>query len=305
MVDRNADNGLTGRSGRENRLASEQTLISSLYLCLGERGQEELHKRRPLLDLGESRYPRVLHAMEGEFKKERNETYEVFQLLSRKHRFGESLEQFHVVLSGLAARCVFGALEARILRDVFIFHMTNREAQNELCRTTKTPEEALRIAQSYERGDTYAKSYVTTGGTASSSTAGGGISIKSEPVGVIRGGYRNSRGRRRGQAHGRGSHRGGGGGRERGFTNTGDRRFYNCDKPGFTREHKHMNESAARNVTCNFCRKIGHFERTCRAKKNSRSNSSVGVIQEQANQFESEETGDEESQQKNSVGWVR
>ena len=173
--------------------------------------------------------------------------------------------------------------------------MTNREAQNELCRTTKTPEEALRIAQSYERGDTYAKSYVTTGGTALSITAGGGISTKSEPVGVIRGGYRNSRGRRRGQAHGRGRIGGW-------VTNTGDRRCYNCDKPGFTREH--MNESAARNVTCNFCRKIGHFERTCRAKKNSRSNSSVGVIQEQANQFESEETGDEESQQENSVGWV-
>ena len=31
-----------------------------------------------------------------------------------------------------------------------------------------------------------------------------------------------------------------------------------------------MNECAARNVTCNFCQKIGHFERTCRAKKNHR-----------------------------------
>ena len=53
-----------------------------------------------------------------------------------------------------------------------------------------------------------------------------------------------------------------------------------------------------------FLSKIEHFERTCRAKKNSRGNSSVGVIQEQANQFESEETGDEESQHENSVGWV-
>ena len=67
----------------KNRLAEEQILISNLYLCLGERGQEELHKRRPHLELGEARYPRVLDAMEGEFKKERNETYELFQLLSR------------------------------------------------------------------------------------------------------------------------------------------------------------------------------------------------------------------------------
>ena len=67
-----------------------------------------------------------------------------------------------------------------------------------------------------------------------------------------------------------------------------------------------MNECAARNVTCNFSRKVGHFERTCRAQKKTRGNSSVGVIQGQANQerFESEETGDEESQHEISVRWV-
>ena len=62
-----------------------------------------------------------------------------------------------------------------------------------------------------------------------------------------------------------------------------------------------MNECAARNVTCNYCRKIGHSERTCRVKKKTRGYSSVGVIQ---GRFESEETGDEESQHENSVGWV-
>ena len=78
--------------------------------------------------------------MEVEFLKERNETYEVFQLLSRKQRIGQSLEQFHAVLSGLEARCLFGTLESRVVRDVIIVNMTNREAQNELSRATKTPE---------------------------------------------------------------------------------------------------------------------------------------------------------------------
>ena len=86
----------------KNRLASEQTLISNLYLCLGEKGQDELHKRRPHLDLSTTRYSRVLDTIETEFKKERNETYETFQLLARKQQIGESLEQFHSVLSGLA-----------------------------------------------------------------------------------------------------------------------------------------------------------------------------------------------------------
>ena len=75
----------------KNRLAPEQTLISNMNLCLGEKGQDELHNRRPHLDLTTTRYPRVLDAMEGEFKKERKETYEVFQLLSRKQRIGQPL----------------------------------------------------------------------------------------------------------------------------------------------------------------------------------------------------------------------
>ena len=131
----------------------------------------------------------------------------MFQLLSRQQRIGEPLEQFHAALSGLAARCSLGTLESRVLRvcqycclsRVFV-NMTNREAQIELCRATKTPEEAYRIALSYERGDKESKSYVTTGGTSSSSTVGCGININSEPVGAIRGGYRNNRGRGRGQA---------------------------------------------------------------------------------------------------------
>ena len=91
----------------KDRMTSEQTLISNLYLCLGEKGQDELHKWRPHLDLSTTRYSRVLVAIETEFKKERNEAYETFQLLAQKQHIGESLEQFHSVLSGLAARCSF------------------------------------------------------------------------------------------------------------------------------------------------------------------------------------------------------
>ena len=118
----------------KNRLESEQVLVSNLYLCLGEKGQDELNKRRPHLDLSTVRYPRMIDVLETKFKKERNETYVTYQLLSRKQFINESLEQFHSVLSGLATRCNCGVLEDRILRDVFIVNMNNREAQKELCR---------------------------------------------------------------------------------------------------------------------------------------------------------------------------
>ena len=104
----------------EDRLASEKKLISNLYLCLVEKGQDELLKRRPHLDLSTTRYSRVLDTIGTEFKKERNETYETFQLLAWKQQIRESLEQFHPMLSGLAARCNFGTLETRILRDVLM-----------------------------------------------------------------------------------------------------------------------------------------------------------------------------------------
>ena len=131
---------------RKNRLESEQLLISNLYLCLGERGQDELHNRKHHLDLAATRYPRVLDEFESVFKKERNETYETYQPLFRKQREGETLETFHSVLSGLAARCALGALERRILCDVFIVNMSNKQAQTGLCRSNKTPDEVYRIA---------------------------------------------------------------------------------------------------------------------------------------------------------------
>ena len=56
----------------KNLLTCGQTLISTLYLCLGEKEQEEFTKRWPHMDLGATRYPRVVDALEADFEKERN-----------------------------------------------------------------------------------------------------------------------------------------------------------------------------------------------------------------------------------------
>ena len=142
-----------------------------------------------------------------------------------------------------------------------MFNMRNRDAQNELSRETKTPEEALRIAMSYERADKYAKSYkgIASGSTGPAYPSPGVLyrsKLKTEPISNIRG----SRGR--GMPRGRGQYQNWGGGR------TQDRRCYNCDQPNFTPEHRQR--CPARAVTCNFCKKGGHFERTCRRKRLSR-----------------------------------
>ena len=92
---------------------------------------------------------------------------------------------FNSVLSGLAVRYDLGALEQRILRDVFIVNMPNKtEVHTELCRSIKTPVQVYRIALSYERRDKYAKTYKVSSGGFSA------YQIKTEPIKAIRGFYR-------------------------------------------------------------------------------------------------------------------
>ena len=163
--------------------------------------------------------------------------------------------------------------------------MSNKEAQTELCCSTKTPDEVYRIALSYERGDKYAKSYKVSGGGSIAAPAGS-LQIKAEPIGAIRGGYRRPF-QRGGRGFGRGGTRGRGG---------ADRKCYNCDQSGFTPEHI---------ATCNFCRKTGHYERTCRGRR-SANRGCVGMINEDGTDGGLMQDDPEEnaSNYGSSVGWV-
>ena len=90
----------------KNRFESEQTLISNLYLHWGRKDRTKFAiENWGLSGYGGYTISKGLDAIEGEFKKERSEIYEFFQLLSRRQLIGESLEQFHAVFSGLAVRC--------------------------------------------------------------------------------------------------------------------------------------------------------------------------------------------------------
>ena len=247
-----------GDVGGKPREEGERTLISNLYLCLGHEGERALHNQHSHLNMEEIRYTRFLDTCVALFQKERNETYEMYQMLFRKQKEKESLESFYrqrcparAELSGMAVRCNLGTQEQEMVREIFIFNMRNRDEQNELCRETKTPEEALRIAMSYERGDKYAKTYKGSapGSTGTAyTTPGGSLRIKTEPISNIRG------------SRGRGIQRGRGQNQNRGGARRQERRCYNCDQPNFTPEHRQR--CPARAVTSNFCKKVGHFEKT-------------------------------------------
>ena len=89
-------------------------------------------KTKTTFGFGRVTLPEGARCDRGRIRERTKLNLQVFRLLSRKQRIGESLEQFHGVLSGLAARCSFGTLDSRVLRDVFIVNMTSREAQNQL-----------------------------------------------------------------------------------------------------------------------------------------------------------------------------
>ena len=75
--------------GGKSREEGERTLISNLYLSIGQEGQRALRNHHPHLNMEEIRYPRFLDTCVALFQKERNETYEMYQMLSRKQKEGE------------------------------------------------------------------------------------------------------------------------------------------------------------------------------------------------------------------------
>ena len=63
-----------GDIGGKPREEGERTLISNLYLCLGNEEQRALHNQHPHLNMETKRYPRFLDTCVALFQKERNAT---------------------------------------------------------------------------------------------------------------------------------------------------------------------------------------------------------------------------------------
>ena len=86
-------------------------------------------------------------------------------------------------------------------------------------------------------------------------------------------------------------------------TTGADRKCFNCDQNGFTPEH--IAKCPARNATCNFCRKTGPYERTCRGRRTA-NRGRVGLIHEDGTDGGLLQNDPEESvsNYRGSVGWV-
>ena len=184
----------------EKRVESEQTLISGQYF-FDEKGQDELEKRRPHLDLAVSRYPRVLEAIEGELKQGKKGDLRGVSITVTKTTNRQNTGAISLSTERSRDKVQFrNAGETNFGRSVCREHDEPRSPKW-ILQNIKIPEEFYRIALAY------AKVYVST--AASKSTGGGGLQITTEPLATIRGWYRINRGRGRGSFQGRGQfHRG-------------------------------------------------------------------------------------------------
>ena len=134
----------------------------------------------------------------------RNITVERVTLFSRVQD-KESIEQFHSALTGLAAECEFGALEAQIVRDLFVTRVNAPELQRKFGVELTTPDDVLRQALAWERGFNNQQKLVkfsqggkgapglqvtlsNKDGTTPTDTSGG---IKSEPEAALKSQQRN------------------------------------------------------------------------------------------------------------------
>ena len=54
------------------------------------------------------------------FHREGNLSVDRVALISWRHRYDKSLEQFHAALTGLAAKCQLAQLEDELVRDIYI-----------------------------------------------------------------------------------------------------------------------------------------------------------------------------------------
>ncbi len=178
------------------------------------------------------------------FHRERNISVDRVALISRRQRDDESLEQFHAVLTGLAAKCQLAQLEDELVRDVFIANMREPELQRRFYKKLRAPEDVLREVQAFERGvanQSQMKS-LKAGRDISPPREKQSLSIKQEP-GIMR-----LSGNPRGRP-----------GRD--MQQNRSEACFRCGKTPFIIGHQL--KCPAKNQECRACGKSGHFEKVC------------------------------------------
>ena len=161
----------------------------------------------------------------------RNRTLDRHTFLSRKQKPSKPLHQFWNVVNCLAAKCDFGNQAERLVYDIFILNMSNKQVQEKICTEPKDNQlDELQFAIAFEDGMKKQKTYGYITQEAK---------VKEEPVCAISGNRQNN-----GEC-------------------------WRCGAGNFTPDHVKMRRAA--DAKCNYCGRNGHLERVQSEKKRQHS----------------------------------
>ena len=178
------------------------------------------------------------------------------------HTDRESLEAFHLRLTGQAALCGWTIDQAKeVVRDIFIAKIRYKDIQRELCiRLGATPEETLKSALLQEKGAQTATDLQNQFGSLSTmgsfshsgSSSGQNTHIKQEPTFSVQGKKLSDRINRAQN--------------NKSKNNATTEKAKSCYFCGNRFSANHKQSCPARNVTCRNCSKKRHFAKCCNSK---------------------------------------
>ena len=220
---------------------------------LGAEGHSRFQQRNPRASLRELKFAEFSDMVKDLFLKCRNVIVDRVKFFTRRQKPNESLELFHGVLSGLAAKCQLAQLEKELVRDVFISNIHVVELQQKFCKKLIAPDRMLALAIEYERGIEDQKSLTSCSLGLALPTLGTqppADSAVSKPTSDAVCAVQTHAPNRGGPSRSASS-----------FSSRGQP-CRNCDGPF---NPGHQTSCPAKSVQCRNCHKKGHFARVCRS----------------------------------------
>ena len=236
-------------------------LTPRLFLALGAEGKKKFTQKNPQTEISKLGFRDIVRLAKISFEKTKCITYERYKLFTRSHEPNETLESFHAALTAQAAKADLGALEEKLVRDLFISRIKNVVLQDTLTFETFSSEEVLKRAIKFEHSKQTTQAFQKSSSSTNNSKlfSNSQLKIKQEPIMAIGNKGYNSKRRKQNQN------------RRKQYENKntqkakGDQK--QCTRCGRAFGEGHLKNCPAMGKTCKNCNKPNHFAKMCRSQQ--------------------------------------
>ena len=230
---------------------AEARMKSRLFFALGNEGRRQFVDSFPHTDISNIPFREFQNGCETLFKVEREYTVERIKLYNTVFMLeNDTFSSFYARLSAQVALCNWPqAQERETLKDLFIGRIRDIDIQKQLIKAKADLDDTFKLALECEKGANPSAQFQTL---LSHNQHSNGFKVKQEPTFYIQ----SSR-RERNYSHNQNN-------RQTSQNNKTNKSCYFC---GNSFGPDHRKACPAREVTCNLCRKRGHFAKCCNLSK--------------------------------------